>query len=328
MSLPPDVLTRGLVAMGAVTLGTISVALIYEWMQEHSRVRSVRKQLRQIQEMAGGAANPNVILRRDAIPQGNPILAAAFRIPAIASIEGTLREAGMTWSLGTFLLISLGSSLASALFMQIVTGLVGASLIAALAGSLLPLVYIRRQRRRRLQAFEEALPDALDLLARAIRAGHPIGAGIKIVADEAAEPVAGEFQRTFDEQRFGLPFDDTMLALSVRVPLIDLRMLVTAVLIQREVGGNLAEVLDNLGDVIRQRFVVQRQLRVHTAQGRLSGNVLGFLPIAVGSIIFMVNPGYVNVLFQHPLGRLMLIIAVVLQAIGFMWIRRIVNIEI
>jgi tight adherence protein B len=109
---------------------------------------------------------------------------------------------------------------------------------------------------------------------------------------------------------------------------MDLRMLVTAVLIQREVGGNLAEVLDNLGDVIRQRFVVQRQLRVHTAQGRLSGNVLGFLPIVVGSIIFVVNPGYMNVLFQHPMGRMMLVSAVALQVIGFMWIRRIVNIQI
>jgi tight adherence protein B len=328
MNLPPDVLARGLAAMGVVTLGTISVALIYEWVQEHGRQRSVRKQLRQIQEMGGAGANPNAILRRDAIPQGNPILALAFRIPAIAAIEGTLREAGMSWSLGTFLLASLGTALAGALFVQTVTGFAGATLMAAIGASFLPLAYVRRQRRRRLQAFEEALPDALDLLARAIRAGHPIGAGIKIVADEADEPVAGEFQRTFDEQRFGLPFEDTMLALSVRVPLIDLRMLVTAVLIQREVGGNLAEVLDNLGDVIRQRFVVQRQLRVHTAQGRLSGNVLGFLPLVVGSIIFVVNPAYVSLLFEHPLGRLLLIIAVVLQAIGFMWIRRIVNIEI
>jgi tight adherence protein B len=329
MNLPPEVLARGLVAMGVVTFGTISVALIYEWIQEHGRQRAVRKQLSQLQAMAaGGGAGPNAILRKDAAAHGNPLLAAAFRIPAIASIEGTLREAGMSWSLGTFLLDSMGSGLASALFIEIVTEFPGLALIAALAGAFLPLGYIRRRRRLRLQAFEEALPDALDLLARAIRAGHPIGAGIKIVADEAAEPVAGEFQQTFDEQRFGLPFEDTMLALSVRVPLMDLRMLVTAVLIQREVGGNLAEVLDNLGDVIRQRFVVQRQLRVHTAQGRLSGNVLGFLPIVVGSIIFVVNPGYMNVLFQHPMGRMMLVSAVALQVIGFMWIRRIVNIQI
>ena len=178
-----------------------------------------------------------------------------------------------------------------------------------------------------MQAFEEALPDALDLLARAIRAGHPIGSGIKIVADEAQEPVSSEFLQTFEEQRFGLPFDDTMMALTVRVPLIDLRMLVTAILIQREVGGNLAEVLDNLGDVIRQRFTVHRQLRVHTAQGRMSGYVLAVLPIAVGSFIYMANPEYIGLLFKHQLGQLMLTGAVTMQLIGFYWIRKIINIE-
>jgi tight adherence protein B len=214
------------------------------------------------------------------------------------------------------------------MFGMVATRFFAIALLGAALGAVLPMIYARRKRDQRLRAFEEALPDALDLLARAIRAGHPIGAGIKIVADEAAEPVAGEFQRTFEEQRFGLPFEDTMLALSVRVPLIDLRMLVTAILIQREVGGNLAEVLDNLGDVIRQRFTVHRQLRVHTAQGRLSGYVLAVLPIAVGSIIYMVNPEYVNLLFTNQLGRFMLLSAIMLQLVGFLWIRRIIDIEI
>ncbi len=328
MNLPPDVFGRGFAAFGIVALGTVSLALVYEWIQEHSRARSVRKQLRQLQVTGGAGPGENTLLRVDPARLGNPLLVAAFRIPAIAAIEGTLREAGMSWSLGTFLLASAGCALASALFFLTITGFFGAVLVAAVAGSLLPMVFIRRQRRLRLQAFEEALPDALDLLARAIRAGHPIGSGIKIVADEAAQPVAGEFQRTFDEQRFGLPFEDTLLGLSVRVPLIDLRMLVTAILIQREVGGNLAEVLDNLGDVLRQRFVVQRQLRVHTAQGRLSGHVLAALPIVVGSIIYLVNPQYVGLLFDHPFGRLMLGSAALLQLIGFVWIRRIINIEI
>jgi tight adherence protein B len=329
VNVPPEVLARGFAVFGVVVLGTISVALIYEWIQERGRERAVRKQLRALQEMAGvGPAGQNTLLRADVTALRNPLLAAVFRIPVIASLEVTMREAGVSWRLGTFLLISTGCALASALLILTITGIPGAAMVAAFAGSLLPLLHVRRQRRLRLQAFEEALPDALDLLARAIRAGHPIGAGIKIVADEAEEPVAGEFQRTFDEQRFGLPFEDTMLALSLRMPLIDLRMLVTAILIQREVGGNLAEVLDNLGDVIRQRFVVQRQLRVHTAQGRLSGHVLAFLPVVVGSIIYVVNPAYVGLLFDHPLGRLMLISAAVLQVIGFMWIRRIINIEI
>ncbi len=193
---------------------------------------------------------------------------------------------------------------------------------------LAPWGWVRFKANRRLNAFEEMLPEALDLLARAIRAGHPIASGIKIVADEAPQPVAGEFQRAFEEQRFGLPFEDSMVALATRMPLVDLRMLVTALLIQREVGGNLAEVLDNLGDVIRQRFIVRRQLRTYTAQGRLSGYVLAALPIFVGGAIFFINPEYGRLLFHHPLGKLLLGMAITMQLMGFFWIRRIVDIEI
>ena len=126
--------------------------------------------------------------------------------------------------------------------------------------------------------FEEMLPEAIDLLGRAIRAGHPLSAGLKMVADETTEPIASEFRRTFEEQRFGLPFEDALLAMADRVSLIDVRILTTAILIQREVGGNLAEVLDNLANVIRVRFTIRRQLRVYTAQGRFSGYVLAAAP--------------------------------------------------
>jgi tight adherence protein B len=322
-----EVLARGFAAFSVVALGTISLALFYEWFQEQGRERVVRRQLAKVQEMGGVGMEENVLVRAQGRLAG-PILSLALKIPALVEVETILRQGAMTWSLGTFLLISAGAALGLAIFGILLTGFFAVGVIGAAVGAMLPLVYARRKRNRRMQDFEEALPDALDLLARAIRAGHPIGSGIKIVADEANEPVAGEFQRTFEEQRFGLPFDDTMLALAVRVPLIDLRMLVTAILIQREVGGNLAEVLDNLGEVIRQRFTVHRQLRVHTAQGRMSGYVLAVLPIAVGSIIYMANPEYIGLLFSHQLGRLMLIGAISLQLLGFLWIRRIINIEI
>jgi tight adherence protein B len=327
MNFSPEVLARGFVAFSVVALGTISLALFYEWFQEQERERVVRRELAKVQEMGGVELDQNVLVRAQGRLAG-PLLALALRVPALAEMEATLRQAALHWSLGTFLLISAGSALGLAMFGMISTGFFAVALLGAALGAVLPLTYVRHKRERRMRDFEEALPDALDLLARAIRAGHPIGAGIKIVADEANEPVAGEFLRTFEEQRFGLPFDDTMLALSVRVPLIDLRMLVTAILIQREVGGNLAEVLDNLGEVIRQRFTVHRQLRVHTAQGRMSGYVLAVLPIAVGSIIYMVNPQYISLLFDHQLGRFMLLTAITMQLLGFLWIRRIINIEI
>jgi tight adherence protein B len=149
-----------------------------------------------------------------------------------------------------------------------------------------------------------------------------------MVAEELKDPISTEFQRTFEEQRFGLPFDDAIIAMADRVQLIDVRILVTAILIQREVGGNLAEVLDNLATVIRARFTIRRQLRVYTAQGRFSGYTLAVLPIIVGFVIYALNPGYMTLLFTHPIGKLLVFLAVVMQIVGFLWIRKIIDIEI
>jgi tight adherence protein B len=179
-----------------------------------------------------------------------------------------------------------------------------------------------------MNKFEEQLPEAIDLMTRAIRAGHPLGSGLQMVADESQDPIASEFRRVFEEQRFGLPFDDALYGLADRVPIIDTRIMVTAMLVQREVGGNLAEVLSNMAHVIRERFKIRRQLRVITAQGRLSGYVLAALPIFVGITIYMINPDYVKLLFTHPMGKIFLVFGVIFQVLGFLWIRKIVDIEI
>jgi tight adherence protein B len=179
-----------------------------------------------------------------------------------------------------------------------------------------------------MHKFEEQLPEAIDLLGRAIRAGHPLSSGLDMVARETAKPVAEEFQRTFEEQRFGLPLEDSLLAMADRVTLVDVRILVTAILIQRNVGGNLAEILDNIAYTIRERFKIRRQLRVYTAQGRMAGYVLAVLPITVGTIIFFLNPDYMMTLFRDPIGKLAVYSAAILQTSGYLWIRKIVNIEI
>jgi tight adherence protein B len=317
------------VAFVAVAMATISLALFWEWMRAQRRESALRRQLATVKN-AGTPAKDEDSLFRGGGRTGplEPLVSLARQFGNTSAVEAMLVEAGMKWDLGTFLLVSIGCALGLGLAGLILTQLLIVGLALASFGALLPYLYVSRRRQRRLNAFEEGLPEALDLLGRAIRAGHPISSGIKIVADETGEPVAGEFQRCFEEQRFGLPFEDSLLALSIRVPLMDLRMLVTAILIQREVGGNLAEVLDNLADVIRQRFTVRRQLRTYTAQGRLSGYILAVLPIAVASLIFLINPPYIKLLFQHPLGKLMLGIAASMQLFGFFWIRRIVDIEI
>jgi tight adherence protein B len=322
-----DTLIGAAMVFLAVSLGTISLALLWEWLVERRQRYLINRQL-DLVRAAEEAAGAGGLLRSPAPGALDPLLTLARRIPRLNTVETMLEQADISWSFGTFLLLSVGFAGGTALALMAVTGWWLPAAIGGFLGLLAPYVYIARARAARLLAFEEGLPEALELLSRAVRAGHPIAAGIKLVADESPEPIQGEFQRSFEEQRFGIPFEDTLRSLSARVPLIDLRMLVTAVLIQREVGGNLAEVLDNLADVIRQRFTVRRQLRVHTAQGRLSGYVLAALPIVVGFLIYLINPEYVSVLGTHPFGRLMLGIAISLQLMGLFWIRRIIAIDI
>jgi tight adherence protein B len=202
------------------------------------------------------------------------------------------------------------------------------ALIAAIVGGLLPLLYLKQRRRRRISMFEEQFPEGIDLMGRAIRAGHPLSAGIRMVSEETKDPIASEFRQIFEEQRFGLPFEEALLGLADRNELADVRIFVTALLVQREVGGNLAEILDKISQTIRARFTIRRQLRVYTAQGRLSGYVLGAMPIVVGLAIYGLNPDYIGLMFEESLGRFLLLAAVTMQVIGYLWIRHIVNIEI
>jgi len=197
-----------------------------------------------------------------------------------------------------------------------------------IAGAAAPFLFVRQKRASRLHRFEEHFPEALDLISRAIRAGHAFGAGLKMVADEMGDPVGPEFRKTFEEQNFGLPLTESLHNLSVRVPLLDVRFFATAVLIQRETGGNLAEILDNLAAVVRERFKIRRQIRVHTAHGRFTGYVLLALPAFLGLALSMINPEHMDMLFKDQLGQMMVVMAMVMQIVGWFWITRVVKIEV
>ncbi len=179
-----------------------------------------------------------------------------------------------------------------------------------------------------MKAFEEHFGESLDLLARAARAGHSLPNGLQLVGEEAEEPVAGEFRQVYEEQRFGLPMQDALLGLADRVDLIDVRIFVTAVLIQRESGGNLAENLDSLSQVIRNRFRFKRDVKTKTAHGRMTGTVVGLAPFVAGIGMYSGNPEYMQPLFEEPLGRVMLVIGAVMMLMGFMVIRRITDIKV
>jgi tight adherence protein B len=198
---------------------------------------------------------------------------------------------------------------------------------AALVTSILPILYVRRAAAKRLAAFEEQFPDAVDLMARALRAGHALTTAIQLVADEVPAPVGTEFKLLFEQQSYGMSLGDALRGFADRVPIIDARFFATALLTQREMGGNLSEVLENLASVIRERFTVKRQVRVVSAHGRITGVVLGCLPPAVGLVLMVVAPSHIRILVDDPMGRAMLIGGVVLQGVGVLFIRRIVQVE-
>jgi len=200
--------------------------------------------------------------------------------------------------------------------------------IGFVMGFAIPFGVLKVKRTRRMRAFEEQFPEGLDLIARALKAGHAFATGLKMVADEMPEPVGPEFRKTFDEQNFGLPMKDALDNLTLRMPLLDVRFFATAVLIQRETGGNLAEILENLAHVVRERFKILRQVRVYTAHGRFTGWVLLALPAALGIALSFINPDHMNMLFHESMGQMMLIGAAVMQFIGYMWIRQVIKIEV
>jgi tight adherence protein B len=179
-----------------------------------------------------------------------------------------------------------------------------------------------------MRAFEEQFPEALDLIARALKAGHAFATGLKMAADELPEPVGPEFKKTFEEQNFGLPLKDALDNLTLRIPLLDVRFFATAVLIQRETGGNLAEILENLAHVVRERFKILRQVRVHTAHGRFTGYVLLGLPAVMLVGLTFINPEHMGLLFTERMGQMMLGAALVLQTIGYLWIKQVIKIEV
>jgi tight adherence protein B len=222
------------------------------------------------------------------------------------------------------ILVSGAAAVGAALFVHLPFAPLGAALI----GAFIPFGWLRHRRTSRLRKFEEQFPEALDLLSRAIRAGHAFQTALGMVGDDLTAPVGPEFKKTFDEQNFGLPLREALNQLTDRVPLLDVRFFVTAVLIQRETGGNLAEILDNLAHVVRERFKIQRQIRVHTAHGRFTGYVLLALPAALAIVLSFINPEHIDVLFHERMGQTMLMAAIVMQTVGFLWIRKVIKIEV
>ena len=245
-----------------------------------------------------------------------------------SSVARWIEQSGMKASISGVLLV--GAFLATLLGFaaNMATHARWAIPFGAALGFGLPFMMLRHKRTKRLRKFEEEFPEALDLISRALKAGHAFATGLKMVADEMDEPIGPEFRKTFDEQNFGLPLKDSLENLTLRVPLLDMRFFSTAVLIQRETGGNLSEILENLAHVVRERFKILRQVRVYTAHGRLTGYVLLALPAVLAIALSFINPDHMNMLFRERMGKIMLMDALGMQTAGFVWIRQVVKIEV
>ena len=245
-----------------------------------------------------------------------------FNLPRLFS------QADVTFSVTTFMSISLGIGFVASLACTYAGIHFTLAPVAGLAFSSLPLVWLMMRRKRRLKRFAAQLPEALELVARALRAGHSLAAGFRLVASEMSEPIGGEFNRVFEEQNLGISFEEALESLTERVPNLDLKFFATAVVLQRQTGGDLAEILDKIGSLIRERFKIWGQVQALTGEGRLSGIVLLALPPLLFVAVYRMNPDYLMLLFTDELGKKMLIGGVLLQLLGALVIRKIVNIRV
>jgi tight adherence protein B len=239
-----------------------------------------------------------------------------------------LSQADLNWTAGSLLLMSAACFVIPAYLLYLRTGAGVFSLLIGLLLGFAPLVYVLHKRKKRFEKFEQELPETLDLMVSALRAGHSLVSAINLAASESPDPIGQEFRITFDEQNYGLELKTAMNNLATRVPLQDLKIVITAILIQKESGGNLAEVFDKTAYVIRERFRLKRQVRVHTAQGRLTGWILSLLPVVLGLGLYLINPESMSLLWTRPIGVKLLYLSGTMTITGALIIRKIVNMDV
>jgi tight adherence protein B len=270
-----------------------------------------------------------VDLRKDELLSAVPLInRLLLRMELAPRLRILLYQANLKWTAGGLILMSLVSFIIAGYLVYLRTGAVLFGLaIGALIGAA-PVYYVLHRRTQRFNQFEQGLPEALDLMVSALRAGHSLVAALSLVSRESGDPIGGEFRICFDEQNYGLELRTAMENLVTRVPLQDLRIVATAILIQKESGGNLAEVLEKASSLIRDRFRLKRQVRVHTAQGRLTGWILSFLPLILGILLYIVNPKMLSVLWTTEIGRKLMYTALAMTITGGLIIRKIVNMEV
>ena len=316
-----------LVVLLLVALATFAMFWLIE--RRNSRARIIKERLAAEQKAPERTGEEELAILRDEQLSQIPALDTLLRRSSrISDLQKMLAQADISIRAGNFLGLSAIAGAATSIVVYLVSKRIDVALIGLLIGSVMPYSYASIRRNKRFEKFEELFPEAIDTLARAVRAGHAFTTALEMITAEVAEPVGGEFRQLYEEQKFGMPVRDALMNLTDRMPLVDVKFFVTAVMLQRETGGNLAEILDNLSYVIRERFKIQRQVRVYTAQGRLTMALLMGMPPIIVTVMLLLNPTFIRPLFADPLGHLLLVAGITLQTIGYFVIRKIIRIQV
>lgn len=292
-----------------------------------SEVRQLERRLRALQAGGHSTEASSLIKAREGENAG-PLKKLLLSLPRVSSLELLFQQAGVGMTTSRFL--SMAGLLMVAVFLVALV-LRQPIWLALLLGGLsatIPFIWLSWARRKRLNKVESQLPDAVDLIARALRAGHSFPPALQMVADELPDPIGSEFGIAFDEINYGIPVSDAMMNLATRVPVDDLRFFAVAVILQRETGGNLAEILGNIATLIRERFKLMGTVRVLAAEGKMSAWVLTLLPFATALVINLVSPGFMQVLWTDPAGNRLVILALIAMLIGIFWMWRIAQIRV
>jgi tight adherence protein B len=310
-----------------VALATFVVASLVD--QRRAQARLIKDRLATVQKAPEREPDEELALLRDEQLSKIPALDMLLRRSArVSAMQDSLLQAGMKYRAGNFLALCAVVGVLAGITVVLLTKNPAIGWAALVIGAFLPYAVVSYRRQKRFEKIETLFPEAIDTLARAVRAGHAFTTSLEMISNETSEPLASEFRKLYEEQKFGMPVRDALMNLTQRVPLVDVKFFVTAVMLQRETGGNLAEILDNLSYVIRERFKIQRQVRVHTAQGRLTMALLMAMPPTVVAILYVFSPDFVQPLFHDPVGHILLVGSITLQTVGYFVIRKIIKIQV
>ncbi|HTZ41253.1 MAG TPA: type II secretion system F family protein, partial [Syntrophales bacterium] len=271
----------------------------------------------------------NIVKKRTLsdIPWLNEML-LNFQKPTVSRLEKLLAQADVRQSLGFFLLLSATCAVGVGVLLYLLSRNIPAAILFAVLAAPMPWLWILRKKKQRMDQFEKQLPDALDMIARSLKAGHAFNGGLQMVVMEYPDPVRVEFRKTLDEINFGVGYEDALRNMAERVDCTDLKFFALSVIIQRQSGGNLAEILEKISSLIRERFKLHGKVKALTGEARTSAIVLSILPFLMGTAIFVLNPNYLEVLFREPVGRVMVVVAGALMVVGIFAMKRMVSIKV